>query len=268
MREAIRTFCDITKLSKEEIGYLLGFFVGDGYIKKGKTQIIFALSLNDVENGILNKLKGIIEKTGKRTWICKRKNKSIQLVLSSKELVRYLRETLWFEEGNKSRTVHLKCLKHSKDFLKGFLAGLIDSDGNANRYAFIITISYKLGDQVIKICNKLSIHTNEYRYLTSKLNLARKISLWNSDVKREFIPSIKLQNSSWFNSKRRKNLWIMDIITEMPQIFTFSNIVKKSSVNPGLVWILLNDRLINKRHYLKKLKRGIYQKTSKFPVSI
>jgi len=268
MKEAIRTFCDIAKLSKEEIGYLLGFFVGDGYIKKGKTQIIFALSFRDIKNGIFSYLKKIIEKTGKRTWICKRKNKSIQLVLSSRELVDYLNSVLNFESGNKSKTVCLKTLNYSKEFFKGFLGGLIDADGNANRYAYITTISCQLAGQIIKICNKLDIHTSEYTHLTSKSNIARKIAFWNSDVKKELIPSIKLKNSSWFHSKRRKDLWILDVVKEMPQTFTFSDTVKKSSASPGLVWILLNDRLINKRLYLKKLKRGIYQKTSKFPVSI
>ena len=264
----MKTHFDISRLSEEEIGYLAGFFIGDGCIKKGKTQIIFALSLGDVESGILDKLKQIVEKSGKRVWICKRKNKSIQLVLSSKKMVECFREMLLFEDGNKSKTVKLRQLEYSVNFYKGLLAGLIDFDGNANRYAFITTISYELGDQIIKICNRLNIHTSEYRHLTSKLNVARKIALWNSDVKREALPSVKLHNSSWFNYNRRKDLWIIDVVKELPQTFTFGDVVKKSSVSSNLVWILLNNRLIIKRHYLKKLGRGIYQKTPEFQVSI
>jgi hypothetical protein len=262
----IKTYFNILRLTEEEKGYLIGFFIGDGYIKKGKTQVIFALSLDDVKHGILNKLKLILEKSGKKTWICNRKNKSIQLVLSSRRLVDYFRETVSFEDGNKSKTAQLIRLDYSADFFKGFLSGLIDSDGNANRYAFISTISYNLGNQIIEVCIRLNIHTSEYRSLTSKSNTARKIALWNSDVKREVLPSVKLQNSSWFNSKRRKDLWIIDVVNDLPKTFTFADVVKKSSANPSLVWVLLNDRLIRKRHYLKRISRGIYQKTFNFMV--
>jgi len=257
------SYFDVKKLSEEDQGYLIGFFIGDGYIKKGRI-IIFALSNKDVERGIDVKLKEIIAKSGKRVWLCKRKNRSIQLVTASKNLVAYFKLIVNFEDGKKSKTIHLKTTFHSKEFLKGLIAGLIDSDGSVGVAAYTTTISSKLMKQIREIAKKLQIRTILFVHFTSKGNKAFNVTFRNSDLKENPVPSIKLISKSWFHKKRRKDLWILDVVKGMPYEFTFSDIVNKTGCQPNLIWILLNHRLIRRRNYLEKVSRGIYKKTLNF----
>ncbi|MDI6806948.1 MAG: hypothetical protein QMD14_04020 [Candidatus Aenigmarchaeota archaeon] len=255
------SYFDINKISEKEWGYLVGFFIGDGYIRKGRI-IVLALSDRDVEKGVCAKLTQIISKSGKRSWIYKKKNRSIQLTVASKDLAAHLKSIISFEDGNKSKTVSLNSLHHSTEFLKGLIGGLIDSDGNADRVAYFSTISGKLFHQIQKVSNHLKIRTGCYEHFTPKGNKAYNIWFRNRDVKKIPLPSIKLQKASWFHNRRREDLWILDVVKEMPDKFRFSDVVKKTGDKSNLIWILLNHRLI-KRGYLRKVSRGVYKKTSK-----
>ena len=176
----------------------------------------------------------------------------------------YFKSIVNFKDGKKSKTVYLKTTSHSQKFLKGVIAGLIDSDGSVGDSSYCTTISSKLMKQTREIAKKLRIRTTLFVHSTSKGNKAFNTSFRNSDIKKNLVPSVKLFLKSWFHKRRRKDLWILDIVKEMSNEFTFSEIVNKTGCPRNLIWILLNHRLIRRRGYLEKVSRGMYRKTLNF----
>jgi hypothetical protein len=156
--------------NKEILGEFLGLFAGDGYFnfdeENYKYRIIFFLSIN--EKLILKRLRRIL-------FVLFGKYPNVQLddynhlyrvVLYGKQIYPLLKEFLEWE-GKRSQTIRLKKSSFSeKALLKGFIRGLINSDGSVyvkkSRLSFG-SISKKMITQCSGILKSLEIEHKVYR---------------------------------------------------------------------------------------------------------
>ncbi|MEK6951451.1 MAG: LAGLIDADG family homing endonuclease [Nanoarchaeota archaeon] len=117
----------------EVIGEFMGVFAGDGYYfydkkrYKGKIRITFNRKEEKLVNYYAYAISKIISKKPRLYYL----SNIIILEITCKELSNLLKEYLMWEEGNKTYTIGLSLNKKSlsKKFIKGFVRGLIDSDG-------------------------------------------------------------------------------------------------------------------------------------------
>lgn len=142
------------KLKNEEIGEICGIFCGDGNLDKTKPFIRIYIALDEKEyaghvSGLLSKFVGRkvkIHRDSKNVWIVYVFSEKLQNLIK-----KYLK---W--KNNKSRTVRLAKINYSKSFLKGFLRGLLDTDGCLNQgQAEITTVSKNLKIQISYILKKI-----------------------------------------------------------------------------------------------------------------
>lgn len=124
-------------LSEWEKGYIIGLFLGDGDINRGRknSRYIVRFTLDAKrDRDISLKLRQIFKKGDKKISIFQRNNMLIAKVCS-KELVKYIQR---FVEYRKKGTKQEKILKIRKDwsvdFQYGILAGIIDSDGHVHKH--------------------------------------------------------------------------------------------------------------------------------------
>lgn len=125
----------IDKSDEQKIGEFIGLFAGDGsYFFEKYTHIHrIRIHLNKKEVDIIRHYSKVIEKLfGKSPNLVDEKY-CVALELRSKEVINFIRTYLeWCDK--KTYTVRLvKTYTPSKDFLMGFLRGLIDSDGYVRR---------------------------------------------------------------------------------------------------------------------------------------
>ena len=133
-------------VDQREVGYFIGFYIGDGnlFIKKEKGiwRIRFYLSKN--ENKISNKLTEILRNLGKKSVRIYEDRKNCLIVeCFSKKIVELINR---FAKNK----ILLNVDEHQEDFLKGIIEGLIDSDGYVYRFgkAEIKTSNEELKNQI------------------------------------------------------------------------------------------------------------------------
>ncbi len=151
---AMRHDVNFTLLSKREIGYLAGFFVGDGNIFISKKLGVYRVRLFTYykEIKIQEKLKKILDKILRNIRCYQEQDNTFVLEFHSKDFINKLSKIV-DKDGLKK--------KISRDFERGFIEGLIDSDGYVQRnYCEITTANLKLKDNIIKILNKFKIKCN------------------------------------------------------------------------------------------------------------
>lgn len=91
----------------------------------------------------------------------------LKLKMYSKSIYSYFHNQLCFEDKFKALTIYLSSLNHSQSFLKGFLKGLVDTDGSVEfrkeypRIKFN-TSSRKLMMQLRYILKDLDVACNVY----------------------------------------------------------------------------------------------------------
>lgn len=143
--------------SEKALGEFLGVFSGDGSftlcnwaydtrIYVGYYEKEYAKNLEDFLFDIFRK-KPFIHKT----------QSVIVLRYRSKKLYQFIKKYLIWE-GKKTYSVRLLTLNHSRDFLIGFLRGLLDTDGYYNKNKNMVTFdttSNNLASQICFIIEKL-----------------------------------------------------------------------------------------------------------------
>jgi hypothetical protein len=153
---------------EEDLGEFLGAFAGDGHLaihkKNWQYKILIYLSANEGEYA--RYLSALTKRLfNKEAHVRKLPNRSVTEVrIYGRALIEVLRKYLSFE-SDKTYTVRLKKNQSSYriPFLKGFVRGLIASDGGVGSgVVYFSTISKKLAYQLSDILNGFSILNHVY----------------------------------------------------------------------------------------------------------
>lgn len=149
---------DISLLSDDERGYIIGLFLGDGSFNRGHKErrffVRFALDARR-DKDIALRLAQIFEKAKKKISFISWENNIIAKTCS-KDLVAYIESFIQYKQGEK---MLLDSKKWSGQFKYGFLAGIIDSDGHVLPHlgTEIKTVSSKNFESVSSILQDLKI---------------------------------------------------------------------------------------------------------------
>ena len=124
----------IVNLSEEKIGELMGAFAGDGSYyhpkKGGSHKIRFSLSISR-DMKYAEYLIDLLKKLNLNPFLFKKeKENALDVTVNSKEFIEFIYNFLCWE-GKRTYSIKLKedLDKYSEDFLKGFVRGLMDTDG-------------------------------------------------------------------------------------------------------------------------------------------
>ncbi|MEK6888154.1 MAG: LAGLIDADG family homing endonuclease [Candidatus Aenigmatarchaeota archaeon] len=156
-------------VSDRELGEVVGIFTGDGsqsFDPKGYHY------QNRVHFGTHNKnyliyVKDLYERCfGKKFFITRDGPTKLILVTNSKDIFNFFHRYINFDSHDKSNTAYLKInYRKNKDFVLGFLKGLLDTDGtlciskNGMRISYY-TSSDKLAKQISAFLNLFKIKNN------------------------------------------------------------------------------------------------------------
>ncbi len=143
--------------SDEKLGEAIGIFTGDGslYFEPGRYHYQVRVHFGIKNLNYLNHVKDLFDASfGKKFLIKMDGPRKFVLQIYSKEIFAFFHDFLDFESRDKSKSVSLKekFLKNEV-FAKGFLRGLLDTDGtisktkNGIKIAFY-TSSHKLAQQI------------------------------------------------------------------------------------------------------------------------
>jgi len=179
------------------IGALVGLWAGDGsrYIdKNGRFTVKIHLSKND--RNLIEFIKFLYEKLfGKepKLYSSNRNGNSASLKIDSKFIYYFFDKYLSYDpKGRKVYTIRLKTIidRYSKDFLKGFLLGLVLSDGYLKDCFCFATVSKGLAENIIETLNIFNYKT--YCYLFNNRNLIGNWKpLYNVKIERSKVTDIK-----------------------------------------------------------------------------
>lgn len=149
--------------SKEELGEILGVFVGDGnftFDKKNYGYVVqFILGFDEVKYA--KRLSDLIRKVFGKTcyFIVRQKQNSIVVRIKSKTIYEILRRYLIWKNGKKTYTIHFKReILKDKKLLVGILRGLLNTDGSVyppKRKLTYSSVSKRLIKQVSLIYSRI-----------------------------------------------------------------------------------------------------------------
>lgn len=150
-------------LTEFEKGYLIGFFLGDGSLNRGRKTpryiVRFALDAKR-DQDISARLYQIFQKGRKQTSIFPR-DATLIVKVCSKELVDYIQTCVKYKR-NQNDQIRKKLLigkGWSLEFQYGVLAGIIDSDGHVQKHlgTEIKTVSPLVFEGILGILTNLGI---------------------------------------------------------------------------------------------------------------
>lgn len=126
----------------EELGYLVGFFVGDGNYNVGKSNgsIVFTQKNRETLvklNNILFKKLGIVGNIRYK----RDKYNCYNLTISNNALWWVLSDVFKIQDKSENKTLPYNILEFTEEFAKGILCGLIDADGTINDCQLSIRLS-------------------------------------------------------------------------------------------------------------------------------
>lgn len=150
------------KISKKELGYIVGLYYGDGYINYHKKSRHYTIEffLNSIkDNDILNFLKNILSKGGYNIFTKKDKRGNWFVTkIYSKSLYSYL------------NSYNLEKLKEErKEFKMGFLSGIIDAEAYVgNSTIEVINTDLELLQESQNILQEININSSLKKRIKSK----------------------------------------------------------------------------------------------------
>lgn len=254
-------------LKQEEIGEICGIFAGDGSLDKTKPFVRIYIDLN--EEGYAHYISILLSKIVKRPVKIRRDTKNVFIVyVFSQKLVDLLKKYLIWGR-HKSRSIRLKTLKHSTQFIKGFIRGLLDTDGCTNRGSVEFnTVSKQLNRQVSYFLKKLGFEFKvcEWDYIKGT---AYKIFIKTVESKRlvEFViprnpKRYKLSDTLIDHHEEQK---ILELRKAGKRVYDIAKLVKRSHASVSK--ILLKHEISKPRttkdeaiRILKLWKRGFSRK--------
>ena len=140
----------------EKLAWLLGLYVAEGSVSKGK---YIKINLGPKEEALAEKAIEIIkEKFGNIAKIVKKENETVVLISSS--LLAKLFESLGLCKNSREKEIPEIVINSPKSVVVSFLKGLFDGDGHIDPYGSIVysTRSEKLAKQVVHLLVFLGIN--------------------------------------------------------------------------------------------------------------
>ncbi len=144
------TLVKIDKRDNERIGEFMGLFAGDGnfYFDKKTYRWRLRITFNEKDSNLVEYYRNSITKlTSKKPHTYSASSVKI-LALDSKVLTLFILKYLtWFDKKTKNVTLRNKVLLKDEMFRRGFLRGLVDSDGyvrKGRKEIYYGSISYNL----------------------------------------------------------------------------------------------------------------------------
>jgi len=198
------TKLNLNLLNESEKGYIVGFFLGDGSLNKGRKTpryiVRFALDAKR-DQEIAKRLVQIFQKAHKKVSVFPRENTLIVKVCS-KELVKYIEAYIPYKASwnyQKEKTFQVD-KNWSHTFQYGALAGIIDSDGHVHRHlgTEIKTVSPSIFEGILNLLNNLGIVAETKQRKATESSYSRKtfylIYLPSLQMKKHkgVIPSVKV----------------------------------------------------------------------------
>jgi len=174
------TKLDFMLLNEFEKGYIIGLFLGDGDINRGRKtpRYIVRFSLDAKrDQDISVRLYQIFQKGRKKISIFLR-DSTLIVKVCSKELVNYIQTCIEYKRNLHNQTE--KKLQMSEDwsleFQYGLLAGIIDSDGHVQKHlgTEIKTISPLIFEGILSILANLGIKAKTKRRKATENSYSKK----------------------------------------------------------------------------------------------
>ncbi len=189
----------LSLITASEKGYLIGLFLGDGSFNKGgREQRFFVRFALDAERDkdVALRIAQIFQKAGKKINFISWKSNTIAKTCS-KELVAYIETFIEYREGEKNFLFDKSWLP---EFMYGFLAGIIDSDGHVHEHlgTEIKTVSRSIFENILKVLDTLEISANTKKRNAPKNSFSEKprfeIYIPSAEMKLNInkIPSVKI----------------------------------------------------------------------------
>ena len=151
----------LINLPEEKIGEIMGAFAGDGsyYYWVGHHTIRFSLSISrDMQYA--KYLMDLLRQLNLNPFLFKKeKENAMDIAVHSKSFIEFIRKFLVWE-GKKSPSIRLKydLNKYGEDFLKGFVRGLMDTDGYVEvSNVSCASISERLIKNLLEIFDKFEL---------------------------------------------------------------------------------------------------------------
>ncbi|MFH0936627.1 MAG: LAGLIDADG family homing endonuclease [Candidatus Woesearchaeota archaeon] len=123
----------INNITKKELGYIIGLYIGDGYSNYNKNDRHYRVEFHlnsERDKDILDYTKLILSKMGFKFFLLKdKRGNSIKIYVNSKELM------LWINQEVKL----LKDKRLTKDCKLGLLSGFIDAEGWVKKGDIVVT---------------------------------------------------------------------------------------------------------------------------------
>lgn len=195
---------DICFKSDTELGEFLGIFAGDGsFFKNPKTyHYTISIAIGHYEKGYIRHLKQKLpEWFNKKPYIFYQKHNGkascIIFIYRSKKIYDTIRNYLEWN-GKKTYSIRLRGLDLKKrEFNRGFVRGLVDTDGNfysPKRRLSISSVSEKLIDQIEEILiHNCSLFPKRFCYKKKNRAMLYTVAL-NGENAKKFIEVIKPSN--------------------------------------------------------------------------
>ena len=162
-----QTALNLSVFSKHELGYLVGFFVGDGSRiaekRSGHFGAKFAFdSKRDLD--IVSFVRRLLIRSGKRITLYSEGTWLVMKVYSRSSLL-YLQDFVRYSEcDGETCKVLVNPSLGPRDFTLGFVGGLIDADGHVYKdkrkvghFGAVITTAIQLAKQLVNLLNGLGL---------------------------------------------------------------------------------------------------------------
>lgn len=125
-----------------ELGYLIGFFVGDGNYNNGKNGGSIVFTQKD-RNKLVQLNEILFNKFGYVGRIRYKRDKTncFNLTISQNSLWWVLNELFKIQDKSENKTLPYNLLEYNEEFSKGLVSGLIDADGTINDCQISVRLS-------------------------------------------------------------------------------------------------------------------------------
>lgn len=177
----------IDNSNEKKIGEFIGLFAGDGsyFFEKAKYSYRIRVHLNKKEHDIIQYYKKLIRELFGKSPNLYHMESVVILEIRSKIIYNFIKSYLEWNH-NKTFTVKLKNFdKLSKEFLKGFAKGLIDSDGyvrHGRKEIYFGTTSPALNKNFVDILKLINVNFKCYRQIRENRHIFYKTRLANEEV--------------------------------------------------------------------------------------